>query len=173
MVLAALSFPPYANTNLIKSLGLAGFGVGTDQEVNSNNVVYHYMALSVDDTFARANLFKSFTGVGTGSTVTVSGLGFTPAVAYAIRYGTGAYGCRFKSDQSGLNSDYCNNFGGAGTLSVRALGSGTVDIGTDVAPTGSTFYGWACAASGSVVAGQTRGWQLQRFDARLRREQSS
>lgn len=174
MILARLSFPPYANTNLIKSLGKASFGIGTDQEVNSNGSTYHYMALSVDEIFTRANLFKSFTGIGTGSTVTVTGLGFTPAIAYAIHYSTGADGCRFKSDQGGLFSDYCNSFGGgAGTQSVRALGAGTVDIGTDVAPAGQTFYGWAFAASGSVTATPPKGWQLQRFDARLRREQSS
>lgn len=140
--LASLS-PTQTNTNLIKSLGSASFGIGTDGQVNLNSRLYHYVALSVDATLAA--LFASFKGTGTASPpLVISGLGLTPTIAFARQYTTSAAGGLWRGpDHTTTHSSYMSGAGDDAAQGVRALGAGSVTVGTDVAPNGVDAYGWA------------------------------
>jgi len=143
----------YPVTNAIQGFSSNVFTLGTENNVNNNGTLYDYMALSVDASMLL--LFQSFKVTGTASPpVIASGLGFTPAAAFARQYTVALAGALWRgADHLTTHSSYCGNAGGPiddVATGITAIGSGTVSCDTDIAPNGVDGYGWAFKGSGTI-----------------------
>jgi hypothetical protein len=121
---------------------------GTNTQWNEYGRPYYYMALSADANFLATGAFKSFTGSGTGSSVVLTGFGFLPGLAFVRNHQTsGNNGCVWRSlDQTTTHSTYCGGTGGDNDVAsqgIRAMGADGITLGTQVAPSGVAYSGWA------------------------------
>jgi hypothetical protein len=123
---------------------VAGFQIGTDNNVNDLTLTYHWLACRFTPAVLAYNFFRSFRITSTPAPIDqVTGLGFTPLVAIAMRYGTTVRYRRqpqHTDTQSSTMEGFSNAAGG-----IDALGPGTIDLGEDVAAVGPDVYGFAWA----------------------------
>lgn len=153
----SLASEAYPTADVIQAFADSAFSLGTQNNVNSNGLTYDYLALRFDAAFLAQHLFASFTSVGDAAPPTsVTGFGFTPAVAFGRWFSavTGNGAIWRGLDHAGTDSTFCGNFGATNDVPVQGISSLDADgvtCGTDIAPTGDTFYGWAFADSGIVT----------------------
>lgn len=123
---------------------VAGFEIGTDNNVNGSSLTYYWLACRFSPAILARNFFRSFRITPTAAaTDQVTGLGFTPLVAIAMRYGAAARYRRqpqHTGTQSSVMDGSLNAVGG-----IDAMGVGTLDLGEDVAAVGADVYGFAFA----------------------------
>ncbi len=128
-------------SNRIQSFSGDGFTVGTDIAVNSIGQTYHWIAFG-----AGANIDVG-SYAGTGSAQTVSGLGFSPEMVWALP--NAAQSTRWESSLSPSSFDFnTNDFGAAGITGFTADGFG-IDNSAPVNGLGTTNYyvAWNQSAS--------------------------
>lgn len=134
------------NTSII-AVGPDSFTVGNYQFVNANLTPYYFAVLKADAAFLAQHNFVSFTAVGAVSAPTVvSGLGFTPAAVFAKRYNSPNTSILQYRGLGYPNTGSIQVVDSAtATQNLVAIGSGTVSLGTTLAPTGETVHGYAWA----------------------------
>lgn len=126
------------------------FQLGTGNEGNQAGHVYHYVTLTVDSGSVAQSAFRTFTGVGTASPTNVT-LNFTPGLVCAKHHTSGAAGMLWRgADQTTTKSTYMSAVGDV-TTGITAIAGSTITLGATVAPNGEPFYGFAFAATASIV----------------------
>lgn len=137
-------------TNGIQAINGTGFQVGTDVSVNGVNDAYHWFALRI------GTLLTNFVHVGTvtpgGSTVTVTGIPFSPVFVMARTQGVSKNTVwRHNTAHAGLNS---TNWNGS-TLITDGITSITADGftgGASLVTAGSPLW-WLALAPGAAPSG--------------------
>lgn len=146
-------------TNGIKAIGTGSFTVGNNNNVNNASLVYYWFA------FCRTaapeitpQFISTFSGAGTGSTVQVTGIGtpgFTSGFTFAREYVVGSTpACRVRSPSGTGTQSYLTDPSSSGldlTGGIRAVGAGTIDLGTAVLPNAQTTYGIAFRGTAALV----------------------
>ncbi len=137
----ALTGTTALQANRIQSLSGDGFSVGTNVAVNSAGQTYHWIAFG-----AGADIdVGSYTGNGSGQTVSM--LGFSPELVWALP--NSAQSTRWESSLSSSSFDFNTNvFGAAGFTGFTADGF-SVDGSAPVNESGTTNYyvAWNQSAS--------------------------
>ena len=147
----------YPVVGAIQNLVARTFTIGAEVNVNSDGLTYYYAGLSLDAPLIAQNLFKSFKATGTATPpVAVTGLGFTPAVAFGRQYSAVATtgGVWRGPDHTGTDSTFCSfasNPPDLPTTGISAMAAGTVSLNTEIAPNGVDGYGWAFAGAGALT----------------------
>jgi len=165
-------------THLITSLG-GPFTCSSDSNVNTVGFTHYYVALSIPVGDPIRNLFCTYKTTGTGSILTVSGFGFTPAFAVARPFTAAGNESAWRGPwHTGNTSTNINPTFPSASGHIRAFGVGTLDLGTIIATVGMDVYGFALAASGSVdvtpaTVSVPEGWQIHRLDIHPREEERS
>lgn len=139
-------------TQQIRALGVGAFTVGTDNNVNGGPFNYFYAAFTIPIGDAVKLLFATYTITGTGSTVQITGLGFTPVFATARQFTTGTPVSVWRSPWHAGTTSSEFNLTSVASGGIRAFGAGTIDLGTTVAPSANDVYGFALALEGSSPA---------------------
>ena len=113
-------------TTGITSLDSDGFSVGNSVTVNSNAATYYYIAWNQD-----IDEMKTTSYTGTGSSQSVTGVGFQPAfvMVHANDTTTGRAGAMRSSALSGTASQLFTATANEST-GITALGSGSFTVGT-------------------------------------------
>lgn len=119
--------------NVIQSLDVDGFTLGTDARVNANGVAYHWIAFKA---IAGEITFGSYTGDATDSR-DIAGLGFQPDLVFLLPASTQNAAARFSS-QTGDASFY---FSAAAAFAdgIQAFNADGFQVGTTV-NAGATVY---------------------------------
>jgi hypothetical protein len=114
------------STTGITSLDANGFSVGNSTSTNTNAATYHYIAWNQD-----VDEMKTTSYTGTGSSQSVTGVGFQPAfvMVHANDTTTGRAGAMRSSAMSGTASQLFTATANEST-GITALGSGNFTVGT-------------------------------------------
>ncbi len=120
--------------NVIQSLDVDGFTLGTDARVNANGVVYHWIAFKA---IAGEIAFGTYTGDATDSR-DIAGLGFQPDLVFLLPDSTQNAVARFSS-QSGDASLY---FSAAAAFAdgIQALNADGFQVGTTVNASATVYH---------------------------------
>lgn len=142
---SAYFFNAAANfSNGIQSFSSTGFVIGTSAVVNSNNVKYHWIAISDGG----AQDFRTFTYTGTGAALSV-GIGWQPSFVVIKRNGASSGRWRDSVD-TGTTSHYfvigTNDSGG-----ISAIGSEGFTVASGSSQSGDTYYGFAFRDLGNSI----------------------
>jgi hypothetical protein len=140
-------FKPMTNSiqRFLTAGAFAGFEIGTDNNVNGSTLTYYWLACRFTPSILAHNFFRSFRITPTAAPIDqVTGLGFLPLVAIALRYGSGSTHARRQPQHTGTQS---SSMGGTinAVGGIDALGLGTIDLGEDLAAVGEDVYGFAFA----------------------------
>ena len=126
-------------TNLITGIDTNGFELGSSATINANQGYYWYAGWRQDAALAPFMVTSSFVASGTSHTVT--GLDFTPALVWADRAATGDAGWR--STQNPLQTGIASNGFSISTLQntfITALAAAGFSVGATIAVNGATAY---------------------------------
>lgn len=123
---------------------IAGFEVGSDNNVNNSALTYHWVAFRFTAAHLAEGFFQSYTITGTTATPDRATVGFLPAVSMALRLvGAGAIRRRRQPQDLNLSSRSMAGTTDA-TAGITAHGPGTtLDLGENIAATGADIYGFA------------------------------
>jgi hypothetical protein len=128
----------------------AAFIVGANNAVNSNGNGYAYVAICLDPVLAAKHLFASLKGTSSGAvTTSITGLGFTPAIALARRFvgNSVTTGAIWRGpDHTGTDSSWSSLLASGNdvpSVGIRSLDADGMTVGTEIAPAGSDFHAWA------------------------------
>ncbi len=130
-------------TNHIQSLDTDGFTVGDDADVNTANIMYHYVAFSGSDCTATGTFcVGSYTGTGAAQSIT--SVGFQPDVVLTKRSGNRRAAWK-SSAMAGTTSARLNGGADFATNGITSLDATGFTVGTrnEVGLNGVTYYYFA------------------------------
>ncbi len=142
-------------TATIKSFIAQGFTVGTGAEVNSVGVKYHWTALKIDPN---ALELAVGTYTGTGASLPITGLGFTPD--FVLTKGSSTTKSIFRDSSDVGDVSHYPDSTANGTGLITSLDSGGFTLGThaDVNGNGVVYYWFALkAVTGRIKVGTYTG----------------
>lgn len=134
-----------ATAGMFTALGAKSFSIGTNNNVNANGLPYDYLALSADSVIA--GVFASATGVGPATPPLTLPIPFAIGIAFGRQFtGNSTGGVWRGQDHTGTDSDFCANNGNnpdLPTTGITSIASNVIAASTEIAPSGTTAFGWA------------------------------
>lgn len=143
-----------STTTGITALGVGSVTYGSDNNVDASAIgSYYYVAFAIPTGHAIKALMDWYKVTGTAATTDhVTGLGFTPSLAFARSAVGGIPPSVVRTPQrSAPESVTYTTASGSVVNGVVSLGSGDIGLGEGVAPNGTDCYGMAFAG-GSIDA---------------------
>jgi len=130
-------------TNHIQSLDTDGFTVGNDNDVNSANVMYWYVAFEGSDCTATGTFCEN-TYTGTAPPQSITNVGFQPDLVVTKR-AAGTVGTWRSSAMTGTQGNFFNNVAQAGNQRITSLDATGFSVGNNIAANnnGDTYYYFA------------------------------
>lgn len=134
----------------------ANFVVGAGIEANLRSHIYYYVAFAIPlSDPIRDTMFDTWSAVGTGSPLAVSGFSFTPDFATGRSFEFNPFVSYWRGPASldaGTNSHTWPIGSVNATGGIEAMGSGSLTLGSALSPTGVTIYGFVLKGGATPVA---------------------
>lgn len=136
----------------IQSLDSDGFTIGTDNDANSSNVMYFWVAFAGSDCSA-SGTFCVGKYTGNGSSQNITGVGFQPDMVVIKR--SGASSAVWRSSSMGANTTnyFINTTQDTGGQMIQSLGATGFTVGNNatVNTSGNTYWYFAFKQAAGVM----------------------
>jgi len=151
----------------VETLDSDGFTVGTNNEVNRNNISYHYVAWKQSDTKVKVG---SYTGNNTDGTSITVGTNFYPEYVIVQVKGTNVYGAVQHPGSLGYSTDLTLPFSTDDPFldGIQALGTSSFQVGTHNFVNGSLkTYFWVAFARQAPTAVEMISFTASQYERRV------
>ena len=138
-------------TTGIKAFNADGFRLGTATTTNSSGTTHYYVAIC--DNGQGDLSVDTWAGDNTDNRdIVLTGGSFTPEVVLVLSSGSGVQSWRGATSHSGDSASRLNTLNGVQSNEIQAFAAGSVQVGSGLNVTGTTYYSLALQGSAGVAS---------------------